>query len=205
MLYFLSLFLHVPVLLQAELSEDRRFPAWILLLIIAIIVIWVLRKASKRNVIVKHWYHLFEDLQTSSKDFYVSLETILKDMKVPDLTLKRVTHSERGVLSDRREYLLISRGKHSYTVCAAPFGRAYFFSWWQGEAEDGSPLLSLIPFIGTSLERLASRKTYHQLDTEIMFQDVVHNIVLQLVNGITEPKGIRGLTDLERTPLTRTL
>jgi hypothetical protein len=42
--------------------------------------------------------------------------------------MSRIEFSEGGLLSDKREYLRMSRERLVFDVCAAPFGTAYFFS-----------------------------------------------------------------------------
>jgi hypothetical protein len=80
--------------------------------------------------VVAHWSTLVEDLQTSPMDFYSSVEKALDRRKLPGLKVSRVVWSEGGVLSPDREYLRITGERHSFDVCAAPFGTGFFFSSW---------------------------------------------------------------------------
>ncbi|HTQ95417.1 MAG TPA: hypothetical protein VMH89_01350, partial [Candidatus Acidoferrum sp.] len=59
---------------------------------------------------------------------YRSVEDELKARKVPGLRISRVEYHEGGLLSDKRTYLRLARERFAFDVCAAPFGRAYFFS-----------------------------------------------------------------------------
>lgn len=83
--------------------------------------------------LISHWYTLIEGLQTSALEFYKSVEDALRRRDVPDCESARVDWREGGMLSAKREYLRISRGRLAFDVCAAPFGRGYFFSWWLSE------------------------------------------------------------------------
>ena len=76
------------------------------------------------------WSHLIEGLQTSSLDFYSSLEEAVARRRIPGLRVRRVKFAEGGILDARREYLRIERGDLRFDVCAAPFGTGFFFSWW---------------------------------------------------------------------------
>jgi hypothetical protein len=52
------------------------------------------------------------------------VETALEERQVPDLKYARVEWPEGGMLSDRREYLRITRER--LDVCGAPFGTGFF-------------------------------------------------------------------------------
>lgn len=75
-----------------------------------------------------HWYALVPGFNTSTKEFYDSIEQELKRRQVPGLKCERVEFAEGGLLSDKREYLRLSRERLVFDVCAAPFGTSYFFS-----------------------------------------------------------------------------
>ena len=84
-------------------------------------------KATKADVL-SHWYALIPGFMTSTDEFYQSIEKELKSRQVPGLEISRVEFSEGGLLSDKREYLRMSRERLVFDVCGAPFGTAYFFS-----------------------------------------------------------------------------
>jgi hypothetical protein len=83
--------------------------------------------------ILSHWPQLIEKLQYSPQEFYAKVEKALEDRQVPDLKYDRVEWPEGGWLSDRREYLRISRERLVFDVCGAPFGTGFFVSIWCGE------------------------------------------------------------------------
>lgn len=103
-------------------------------------------KASTSGVI-SHWYHLVENFNTSGLDFYAAVETAVKARQVPDLEISRVEWSEGGVLSAKREYLRVQRGKLAFDICAAPFGTGFFFSWWLAELGPSYGLLYLVGLV----------------------------------------------------------
>ncbi len=100
-------------------------------------------KISQSGV-VAHWYHLVEDFQTSALDFYTAVEESVARRGVSDIKTSRVEWKEGGVLSAKREYLRIQRGNLAFDVCAAPYGNAYFFSWWMARVPAMHPLLALL-------------------------------------------------------------
>ena len=80
--------------------------------------------------VVSHWHKLIEGLSTSSTDFYAAVERALERREIPRFRTSRVVWDEGGVLAPRREYLRISGDRHSFDLCAAPFGNGFFFSSW---------------------------------------------------------------------------
>lgn len=160
-------------------------------------------KASPATVI-SHWYHLLENLQASPLEFYKAVEGALQRRQVPDAKPSRVDWREGGVLSARREYLRIRRKSYIFDICGAPFGTGFFVSWWLGDRRTGLlGLLVAIPVIGLFFEWLVRPDTYYKIDTALMFQEAVHKSVLEAVDGMTNAKGIRALTELERKPILR--
>jgi hypothetical protein len=98
---------------------------------------------------LSHWYNLIEDFQASSMEFYASVEVAIQKHQVPDCEISRVDWREGGVLSARREYLRVSRGRHSFDICAAPFGTGFFVSWWLSSTQSSlGPLALLLLIVG---------------------------------------------------------
>jgi hypothetical protein len=77
-----------------------------------------------------HWNAFFDDFATSPLDFYKEVETAVAARGLPDVTISRVEYRQAGVLSDRREYLRVRRERLVFDICAAPYGKGFFFSWW---------------------------------------------------------------------------
>jgi hypothetical protein len=80
------------------------------------------------------WHHLFDDAQFSPQEFYAAIQVALARREVPDTVSSEVIYREAGVFSAGRAYLRVSRENHVFDVCAAPFGRGFFVSWWLAEA-----------------------------------------------------------------------
>jgi hypothetical protein len=160
------------------------------------------------------------------------------------------------LLSAKREYLRIIRGKYSFDVCAAPFGTGFFFSWWltilplqwftyflgfvmllvlaeyafiQGGIlvaflctvfvlpivlwiagnivrEEGGAFedtILAIPYIGALYAKVFDPPTYYKMDSALMFQEAIHNAMLEVIDGLTTAKGIRMLSETERKPINK--
>lgn len=82
----------------------------------------------KKADVLSHWFTVLDGFTHSTDEFYAEIEKELAARKVPGLTITRVDFAEGGALSDKRTYLRMIRERLVFDVCAAPFGRAYFFS-----------------------------------------------------------------------------
>lgn len=60
-----------------------------------------------------------------------------------------------------------------------------------------------LPYIGPLYEKLFRPVTYYKVDTALMFQSAVHSSVLQVVDAITQAKGLKALSPDERKPIMR--
>jgi len=70
-----------------------------------------------------------------------------------------------------------------------------------GNFDDG--VLQELPFLGALYRRLFKSNTYYRTDTMLMFQEAVHNAVLEVIDGMTTAQGLRALADSDRTPIMR--
>ena len=93
------------------------------------------------SLVISHWYKLIENFQASPMAFYSSVEAAIERRQIPDTSTSRVDWKEGGLLSARREYLRITRGKLTFDICGAPFGTGFFFSWWLAEVPAAYGLL----------------------------------------------------------------
>jgi hypothetical protein len=70
----------------------------------------------------------------------------------------------------------------------------------QGSIRGESTVLA-VPIVGWIYERVFSPATYYAIDTALMFQDAVHNAVMEVIDCVTQDKGVRALTESERKPI----
>jgi hypothetical protein len=148
-----------------------------------------------------HWDHLVEGSDATPMEFYRALEEAIERRKVPNSSRSRVDYREGGLLSAKREYLRVKRLSYTFDICGAPFGTGFFVSWWLSEQLGCLSGLAELPFVS----RLFGRETFYKIDTALMFQDAVHNAVLEVIEGMRSAKGIRALSELERKPVMRGL
>jgi len=144
--------------------------------------------ATDTSIVAHSSWH-FEDLQLSSKEFYQSLEDQLKYYEYPQLSISRINLSTSGIFTGR-EYLCVEFKEYRFYICAAPFGRSYFISWWLKQQPSAwAILLSCIPFFGESLARNSMRKTLYQQDSEDLFMQSIKKNVEAMVHKVTMDKG----------------
>jgi hypothetical protein len=82
--------------------------------------------------IVSNWATLIDNLEASPLNFFKSVETAVEERQIPEITISRVDYHEGGITSAKREYLRVARGSLLFDICAAPYGRGFFVSWWLG-------------------------------------------------------------------------
>jgi hypothetical protein len=177
----------------------------IMFLAIGGLVIWMITRIAKPlPLTISHWHTLIENLQTSSLDFYESVQNSISTRQVPHSSISRVDWPEGNAFSAKREYLRIRRKEHIFDICAAPFGSGFFVSWWLGQKPSFFlSLLYAIPVAGTLLERFFRPFTYYRIDTALMFQETVRLSVNEVLDAMTTAKGLRTLSEAERKPILR--
>ncbi|MBS1520699.1 MAG: hypothetical protein JST50_06875 [Bacteroidetes bacterium] len=140
----------------------------------------------------KHHHQHFDYLQLSSKEFYALLEEMIREYKFPDVSCERTTMKESGIFSSSREYLSIKRKRQLFYVCAAPFGKSFFISWYMiEEANTAANITEKIPLIGKPIAKEMERKTYYQYDTELMFTESIQSIIKLAIEKVSGEHGHR--------------
>jgi hypothetical protein len=174
--------------------SDEELIKNILIFLLLFFVVSGLIKASKQSIKVvhSHWHHMFDTRSFTPEEFYETLQKNIVENEIEKLSISRIMHSEGGlVLSANRVYLRVKFREYMMDICAAPFAKeAFFVSWWLGDAGiTFRDFLICIPVIG----RLFSRreKTFYEQDTAIMFKEMVAGSVKEIIEQLTEVKGMR--------------
>ena len=102
------------------------------------------------------------------------------------------------MLSASREYLRIKHGDLVFDVCAAPFGKDFFISWWLYETTGPMRVVFKGTRFGSFLQQRASKRTFYQIDEEDMFRACVHECILETIDKMTENKGELKLSDADK-------
>jgi len=149
-----------------------------------------------------NWNTLLDDFKYSTKDFYALVEEEIKANGITGVTFEQVYLNESTIISAMRLYLRVHWKEYQYDICAAPFGKGFFISWWL--IYDNSPwqiIINKIPYIGTWLVDKLYPITYYKIDTASMFMTYAQSAVLKVVEDITKDAGTRELTELEKRPI----
>jgi hypothetical protein len=114
------------------------FGAWIALFCGALLVLLPEKDAAGSDSlklirpraveVLEHWYVPVANFNTSTREFYDTVERVMKVQNLPGLDIFRVDFAEGGLLSDKRQYLRMTRERLVFDICAAPFGTGFFFS-----------------------------------------------------------------------------
>ena len=162
----------------------------LLFLLLLALFIYAIFKGLQQNIILANKYHLLDSTSYSSQEFYQTVEELIHSKELRGVSLSRTTYFERGMLSPRREYLRARYQNLVFDICAAPFAKNFFVSWWFSEL--GTPihdLLRKIPFLGVFIGKRA--KTFFEMDTENIIKESIVQCVDMAIAQMEEAKGIR--------------
>ncbi|WP_430408786.1 hypothetical protein [Kordia sp.] len=178
------------------------FYSWYLLygVIIFIILKYIFSKALKDHH--SNWNTLIDGFQYSPTEFYERLTVELKSHGITNITMRKKSLKEGGMLSFSRLYLRVTWKDYQYDICGAKFGNGFFISWWLLYKNSfGKLVVSKIPFAGAWLAEKLYPVTYYRIDTASMFMSYAQSSVLKVLDDITKDKGVRSLNEAERKPL----
>jgi hypothetical protein len=168
-----------------------------LFIIIIIVIIGLIALYGKTPSTIKsHWQHFYDGCQISTTDFYNQIETGLRDRKIQGLNFGQESFLESHVFSAKRVYLRIAEQEYLFYICAAPFGTGTFVSWWLCIKDEN--FVNKIPILSKLAGKDRHNKSFYQMDTEAMYQSVIHSTVLSVADSLTKEKGVRELSELER-------
>ena len=153
---------------------------------------YFLTNMATETTVHAHQSQHFEDLQMSAKEFYMLLKKMIEEYRYPEVQCEPVTLSESGLFSSRREYLRISKGRYHYYVCASPFGKSFFISWWlQEDAHTAANVASRFGRLGKAVATRMESKTFYERDTELMFTSSINSLIKSAVEKVKADKGYR--------------
>lgn len=152
--------------------------------------------ASPIAQVLSHWQHHFRDFNMSSDAFYSEVETTLKTQQMPNTKIARVNHKGGGIFSASREYLRIQHADLVFDICAAPFGKNFFVSWWLYETESTMQSFLKSTKIGDYMKKRSAKRTFFEIDGANMFGECVHQALMETLDAIGQERGFK-LTDTE--------
>jgi len=143
-------------------------------------------------IVHTHSYRHFSDLQLSAQTFYSELNEAILSYEHPGVVCGVGPLGEGGWFSAQREYMRIKKGRYHYYVCAAPFGRSFFISWWLEEQDTFLiAFIASIPFIGRWLAGKTRAKTFFEMDSELMFTESIQFHIKAAVAKLMAEHGFR--------------
>jgi hypothetical protein len=168
-------------------------------IILLLILIWIFKKSIKDYH--SHWNTLLDNFSFSTEEFYNLLKEELNSHGIKEMSMVNKSLNEDNMGFSKRRYLCVSWKDYEYFICAAPFANGFFISWHLVYDDSGMKIfISKIPFIGTWLADKLYHITFYKRDTASMFMTYTHQSVLKVIDDITNQKGVRKLTENERTP-----
>ena len=117
---------------------------------------------------------------------------MIKEYQYPDVECNPVSLKEKGLFSSSRDYLLIKWKDYNYYVCACPYGKSFFISWWLKEQEDMlTATVAKMGAMGRVMTGHHRAKTFYELDTELMFSNAINSILKLAVARVMLVKGYK--------------
>src|ERR1041385_1075628 len=105
------------------------------------------RLNSQKAEVFNHWGTALHGIQFSAKEFYENVEHEIRARQWPGVEVLRILHTEAGLLSHKREYLRVVRQRQVFDICAATFGKDYFFTMREAEIRAQLTFATLIIFL----------------------------------------------------------
>jgi hypothetical protein len=152
--------------------------------------------AKTPMTIKSHWQTFLDGFQIGTNELYTQVRAGLKERHINHVDINEETFLESHLLSAKRLYLRVTQNEFVFYFCCAQYGTGTFVSSWL--CIKNERLINKIPFVSKLVGKDRNNKTFYQMDTELMFRSGVHNTVVAVVDAMSEAKGKRGLTDVEK-------
>lgn len=191
------------ILLQSARS-GWNLDMYVTALLFLFVIGFILRSLVKRKLqkqFVSHWHHYIEKMEMTPTEFYDKITDVIGTREVQNVKVKREWYEKTsGWFSGKRMYLEISNKGYFFIVGAYPYGNGFFVSYWQMENRSSNEaMLRAVPLIGNWLANMAYDETFFTYDTRMMYQKMIHSCILAAVEEECATKGLRSLTETERT------
>jgi len=173
------------------------FMYFLLLIIVFKLIFQGVVKTAHSN-----WSTLLDGCNYSSQEFYRRLKEELQSQGIKNVQAYTVSLREGGLLSSSRLYLRLEWKEYQYDICASPFGKGFFISWWLLYNHSlWKILIAKIPYVGKWLDRMWFPMTYYKVDIASMFMTYCQSSVLKVIDDISKEKGMRSLSEDQRKPM----
>lgn len=153
-----------------------------------ILFLFIYLIVQPRYIVHGRWQERFDNLQISVSDFYDVLTTVICEHNIQGVRFSKVTRSEGGFFTPRRECLRITYRGDIYDVCVAPFGSGCYISWWQFEKRG---IVGDLLRRSKTIETILDTKPEYHTDAVKVFKEIIHSSIHQSLEHLTTPKGLR--------------
>lgn len=162
---------------------------------------------AEQTRLLSHWYRHIDGLAQSAQALYAAIETAVNARQLLDVKFSRVNYKEGGMFSAKREYMRIRRDDLTFEICGAPFGTGFYVS--ARMFVEGAGIDSFISstfghgVAGGLAKAIANPDTFYRQDTALMYQELVHGAILEVVDAMTDAAKLPRIVESERRPIMR--
>lgn len=182
--------------LWRSLSSDDILRFFFMVFVFFGIISIIRSSLRKMKKVHSNWHQYFDTPLFTPHQFYEAVEKELEEQELPMVVYSRIYYPAGGIFSVNREYLRVKCREYVFDICAAPFAKGFFISWWMGELPDiRRDFYANMPWIGRLFRN--RQKTFFELDNEALFKESVSHCVRKVFEDMSDTKGIRVLTDQE--------
>lgn len=171
---------------------------FILLGLVLILVIYLFSRKIP-PLTYSNWNIYLENLIHDSDAYYKDFTELLLSKNVKGISHKRIKLKKRGALSSSRQYLRISFENVSFDISFYPYALGTYVSSWSYTTTSGFEfIIRAIPIFGNFLHKNFYPNTYYIADSIAMFQFLVHQTQMDVIDKLMKEKGLRSLTEKEK-------
>lgn len=184
-----------------SIVEDVLYYA-LILFILLVVVFFVIGLFVFEREVVSRWNVLIPNFNHSSQDFY---DALIQELDAHEVNgLKRVVYPRitRGAFSRKRNYLIVKYDDFLIEICAAPFGKSFFVSYWVLNEDNRFEIaLGRIPWLGKRLVKWFYPVTAYRIDTIEMYRILIHNLVIEKIDAMLESEKLEKLSENQKIPV----
>lgn len=145
------------------------------------------------------WHRYVQGLEQSPQKFYGMVQDAVTKRQVEGVKYTTVEHKEGGFFSSKRLYLRVQRGDLYYLICGAPFADGFFVS--ARLISEGKFLDAVLFKDGSVAKGLFKPDTYFSADTTLMYQSIVHDALMSVVDSLIEGSDLPPIPEADRRPV----
>lgn len=172
------------------LSFKSVFKLLLWLFVVFAVISFIKGAIRKLNAVISNWHQYLDYVPFSPQEFYAAVEKDVEAKNIPGVSIMRITYPQGGIFSMSRLYLRVQCREYIFDICAAPFGKGFFVSYWMGEEADPTrDFWKNLPWMGRFFQK--RQKTFFELDNEALFKELVSSSVKKVFAELCTIKGNR--------------